>query len=201
MYPITYEADYKREPSRVKSFFRFILVIPWLIVAYVYIIAAIFTLLAAWVAIIITGRYPEGLYNFNSGVLRYFTRVNSFEFLLTDEYPPFGLRPDPTYPADVEIPYPERLSRWQAPLKPWLLAIPHYAALAALVSGWGNGSGFATPGLLGVLLCVALVLLLVRGRYPRDLFSLVVGINRWALRVAAYAGLMRDEYPPFRLDR
>jgi hypothetical protein len=73
---------------------------------------------------------------------------------------------------------------------------PHYAALAALLGGWHR----TLPGLLGVL-AVAAVLLLVRGRYPRDVFSLVVGINRWALRVAAYAGLMRDEYPPFRLDR
>ena len=64
-----------------------------------------------------------------------------------------------------------------------------------------NGGGWEIPGLLTVLVVIAAVVLLVRGRYPRDIFALVVGINRWALRVAAYAGLMRDEYPPFRLDR
>ena len=64
-----------------------------------------------------------------------------------------------------------------------------------------DGGRLAAPGCSAVLVVIAAVLLLVRGRYPRDIFALVVGINRWALRVAAYAGLMRDEYPPFRLDR
>ncbi len=87
----------------------------------------------------------------------------------------------------------------------WILAIPHYLVLAALMGFWGFGLtdpwAAAWPGLNGILVLVAAVALLFTGRYPPGIFDLVVGINRWALRVAAYVLLMRDEYPPFRLDR
>jgi hypothetical protein len=202
-HPVTLSARPDEPLSRWLWLVKWLLLIPhYFVLAFLW-AAFVLVTLVALVAIVITGRYPRGLFDFNVGVLRWTWRVGFYgsSAFATDRYPPFSLRPDPTFPADVKIPYPEHLSRWQALLKPWLLAIPHYLALAALVSGWGDGSGFAAPGLLGVLLCVALVLLLVRGRYPRDIFSLVVGINRWALRVVAYAALMRDEYPPFRLDR
>jgi hypothetical protein len=196
--PITVTATLDEPLSRWLWLVKWLLLIPhYVILAFLWAAFVVVTLVAM-VAIVATGRYPRALFDFNVGVLRWSWRVGFYGFsaLGTDRYPPFTLaRTD--YPADLEIAYPERLSRWKAVLKPWLLAIPHYAALAALLGGWHR----TLPGLLGVLVAVAAVLLLVRGRYPRDVFSLVVAINRWALRVAAYAGLMRDEYPPFRLDR
>jgi hypothetical protein len=157
----------------------------------------------AFFAILFTGRYPRGIFDFNVGVLRWGWRVGYYatQAIATDRYPPFSLQPDPAYPADLDIPYPERLSRGKVLVKTWLLAIPHYAVLAAFLGGgWWLFSDTAFPGLLHVLVLVAGVVLLFTGRYPRDVFRLVVGINRWVLRVVAYAALMRDEYPPFRLD-
>jgi hypothetical protein len=207
-HPVTVSARLDEPLSRWLWIVKWVLLIPHVFVLAFLWAAFVLVTLVALVAIVITGRYPRGLFDFNVGVLRWSWRVGFYgsSAFATDRYPPFSLRPDPTYPAELEIPYPERLSRWQALLKPWLLALPHYAALAALVGAWNvtwTWGSFAVtpPGLLGVLLIVAVVLLAVRGRYPRDLFSLIVGINRWALRVAVYAALMRDEYPPFRLDR
>jgi hypothetical protein len=84
-------------------------------------------------------------------------------------------------------------------VKWWLLAIPHYIVLSFFVGGgFSRDSG---GGLIGILVLIAGVVLLFRTTYPQPIFDLVVGLNRWCYRVAAYAGLMTDEYPPFRLDQ
>ncbi|MGW5781681.1 DUF4389 domain-containing protein, partial [Streptomyces sp. NPDC003863] len=98
-----------------------------------------------------------------------------------------------------DIAYPERLSRSLVLVKWWLLAIPHYLIVAFLAGGvranwWGGG-------LISLLTVIAGFALAFTERYPRDLFVLIVGLNRWVLRVAAYASLMTDAYPPFRLDQ
>jgi len=95
-------------------------------------------------------------------------------------------------------------------VKWWLLAIPQYLIVGLLVGGGGwawnasrnNEVGYDTFGwgLLGLLVLVAGLSLLFAGRYPRALFDLVVGLNRWVYRVVAYAALMTDVYPPFQLD-
>lgn len=197
--PVTVHARLDEPLSRWLWLVKWLLLIPhYVVLAFLWAAFVVLTLVAL-VAIVATGRYPRALFDFNVGVLRWTWRVGFYgsSALATDRYPPFTLHPA-DYPAELEIAYPERLSRWKALLKPWLLALPHYLVLSVLLGGWSTRY---VPGLLVVLVAIAVIVLAVRGRYPRDLFTLVVGINRWALRVAAYAGLMRDEYPPFRLDR
>jgi len=126
--------------------------------------------------------------------------------VVTDRYPPFTLADDPSYPARLDIAYPQRLSRGLALVKWWLLAIPHYIIVGVFTGGglWAAGQldrSSTWPGLIGILAMIAAVALLFTGRYPRQLFDLIVGLDRWVLRVAAYAGLMTDAYPPFRLDQ
>jgi len=126
----------------------------------------------------------------------------------TDRYPPFTLAEVPDYPATLDVTYPQHLSRGLVLVKWWLLAIPHYIIVGFFVGGgsylvWQSDQvdvRSATGGLIGILVLVAAIILAVTGRYPRSLFDLVLGLNRWVLRVGAYAGLMTDKYPPFRLD-
>ena len=91
MYPIAYQADYVRERNRLTTFFRLILAIPWIIVAYIYEIAVAVVVIIAWFALVILGRYPQWAYDFNAGALRYFTRFFAWGYLQTDQFPPFGI--------------------------------------------------------------------------------------------------------------
>lgn len=178
---------------------KWFLAIPHLVVLFFLWIAAFVLTVVAGFAILFTGRYPRGIFDFNVGVLRWTWRVSfyAFDALATDRYPPFSLTPDPDYPADLEVDHPKRLSRKLVLVKWWLLAIPQYLVVAAFSGGWGGWH----IGLIAVLAVVAAVTNAVRGSYPQNLFDLIMGLNRWCFRVAAYAALMTDEYPPFRLDQ
>jgi hypothetical protein len=141
-------------------------------------------------------------------VLRWSWRVGYYSYgaLGTDRHPPFTLGPAPDYPATLDITYPQHLTRGLVLVK-WLLAPPHYVIIAFFVGSGtytaysaGTAGSWASGGLIGLLVLIAGIALLVTGRYPRGVFDLLLGMNRWVLRVSAYTALMTDEYPPFRLD-
>lgn len=204
-YPVLVQGELDPGVSRGLWLVKWLLAIPHYIVLAFLWMATVLLTIVAFFAILFTGRYPRGIFDFNVGVLRWSWRVAfySFSVLGTDRYPPFTLA-DVDYPARFDVDYPEHLSHGLVLVKSWLLAIPHYLVLAVLIGDWGwmaDNSWAYGLSLNGVLVLIAAVALLFTGRYPRDIFGIVLGINRWALRVAAYVLLMRDEYPPFRLDR
>jgi hypothetical protein len=124
VYPVRYEADFVLEQDRLKTIFRWIIAIPWFIVGSVYGLAASVVGLLAWFAIVFTGRYPQGLYNFNAGFLRFYGRTNAFYWLQTDEWPSFGLEDDPSYPARVQVDPPlPKYNRWKTGFR-LILGIP-----------------------------------------------------------------------------
>jgi hypothetical protein len=193
---VTVEGELGESLSRWRWLVKWILIIPHLIVLIFLWLAFLVITIIAFFAILFTGRYPRGMFDFNVGVMRWTWRVGfySYSALATDQYPPFSLEPR-DYPATLEVEYPEKLSRGLVLVKWWLLALPHYLILVF----FQGGTGFRSGGLQLVLVIFAGVTLLFTGRYPRDFFDLALGIARWSLRVLAYTALMRDEYPPFRL--
>jgi hypothetical protein len=206
LYPVAVAGELQPDLSRWLWLVKWLLAIPhYVVLAFLWIAFSILTLVAA-VAILFTERFPRGIFGFNVGVLRWTWRVWFYSYWAngTDRYPPFTLGEATDYPARLEVAYPERLNRW-LPLVKWLLAIPHLILVGLFVGGWGWGAGedwagWGFAGLVGILVLIACVILLFTGRYPPALFNFALGLDRWALRVAGYVGLMTDQYPPFRLD-
>jgi hypothetical protein len=206
-YPARLDGHVDPTTSRWLWLVKWILVIPHAIVlAFLWMAAFVLTVLAGF-SILFTGRYPRAIFDFNVGVMRWTWRVVFYAFgaFATDRYPPFTLAADPNFPADFAVAYPEQLSRGLVLVKWWLLAIPQYIVAAFFAGGWSAGfhgawRAVAGYGLIGILALISAVILGVRGRYPDSLFDFIMGMNRWCYRVLAYVALMRDEYPPFRLD-
>jgi hypothetical protein len=214
--PVAVRGRLDERLSRWLWLVKWLLLIPHFIVLFFLWVAFCLVTIAAFFAILVTGRYPQSLFAFNLGVLRWSWRVSYYGYsaLGTDRYPPFSLGAEPDYPATLDIAYPGQLSRGLVLVKWWLLAIPQYLILGVILGGSGtatttmtrNGVTWTTvtsagSGLLPLLVFFAGVALLFTARYLTGLFAFVMGLNRWVMRVVAYAALMTDTYPPFRLDQ
>jgi Domain of unknown function (DUF4389) len=209
-YPLRLTGELSPRLSRGLWLVKWLLAIPHFIALVFLWIAFVVLTVVAFFAILFTGRYPRAIFDFSVGVLRWSWRVGfySYSALGTDRYPPFTLADVPDYPARLDVEYPQSLSRGLALVKWWLLALPHYLVVAVFAGGaWAgfnaanhDGAWSSGGGLIGLLVLIAGVVLLFTGRYPKAIFDFVMGMNRWVYRVAAYAALMTDAYPPFRLD-
>jgi hypothetical protein len=211
VYPLQLQGRLDAPLSRWLWLVKWLLIIPHVFVLVFLWIAFVLLSIVAFFAILFTGRYPRAIFDFNTGVLRWNWRVAYYAYgaLGTDRYPPFTLAEVPDYPARLDVAYPESLSRGLVLVKWWLLAIPQYLVVGVFAGGAWSGYNAASDnsawayggGLIGLLVFIAGVVLLFTGRYPKSIYDLVMGMNRWVARVVAYATLMTDTYPPFRLDQ
>ncbi|MDB5179415.1 MAG: hypothetical protein JWN12_47 [Candidatus Saccharibacteria bacterium] len=205
-YPARLDIDYPPKLDRFTSFVRLIWAIPILAILFIItgtsgnsfvndagqqmsnngggIVVGLFVV--TLLLIVFRQRYPRWWFNFNLELNRFTMRVTVYLLLLTDQYPSTV----DAQSVHLDIDYPnvkQDLNRW-LPLVKWLLALPHYIVLFVL-----------TIGVLGAVV-IAWFAILFTGRYPKSLFDFVVGVNRWDLRVTAYAILLvTDQYPPFSL--
>src|SRR5262249_22297513 len=184
-YPATFEADYAERHSRLTSFFRLILVIPLAIVLSLYGILATIAIVIAWFAIVITGRYPQALYEFVAGFNRALARITAYAALVCDPYPPFWGTPDPSYPVRMEFARLPRYSRLKTFFR-IILAIP------ILILRYVMGL------LLEIGAIAAWVVIVITGKLPRGLFDVLVLANSYTARSDAYLYLLTETYPPFQ---
>jgi hypothetical protein len=184
LYPARLELAYPSELNRWLPLVKWLLLIPHFIALLFVAIGALFVAVYAFFAVLITGSWPRGAFDYLAGTFRWVFRVSAYFHLMTDAYPPFSLADDPSYPVRLTIDYPERMNRWR-PLVQWLLAIPYV---------WIAGVLYWLTGLLTI---VAFFTILFTKRVPRGVFELMVPGLRWSLRGNAYAYFMVGRYPPF----
>jgi hypothetical protein len=189
MYPVSYEADNPGEGrNRLTTFFRSIVVIPWAIVAALYGFVASIAVVIAWFALIFTGRYPDGLYNFVAGYVRMISRVNAFHFLATDEWPPFNGEENAGYPVRIGIPAPKpEYSRLKAGFR-LIIGIP-----VILLS-------YVQALIAFVIAIIAWFAILFTGQLSDGLFNPLRSALAYQARATAYFSLLTEDYPPFSLE-
>ena len=192
-YPVVLVGHYAESPNRLLWIIKFILLIPHYVALWFVSLPTVLTIPLSWIAVVILGRNPRFLWSYHVGLMRWSWRVNFYggwywgEASNTDRYPPFSFSSRDDYPADVYIEYPERSSRLTGLFR-WLLAIPHWIVVSVL------------DAVRNILILVALLVLLVTGRFPKSIFDIIMSINRWTYRVSAYSMLLVDDYPPFSFE-
>jgi hypothetical protein len=201
-YPLTFRVDYpERALNRLSTFFRCLWIIPIGVIAGLIGSGAVsghgmdyswswaiggLLFVPILLMILFRQKYPRWWFDWNLNLTRFLMRVAVYGQLLRDEYP----STDEEQAVHLDFPYPDARQLSQGlPLVKWLLAVPHYIVLFFLWIG------------AAVCIVIAWFAILFTGRYPRGLFDYVVGVNRWTLRVDAYAILLiTDQYPPFSLS-
>ena len=188
-FSLQYQESYSRSELLLRTFFGMLYIgIPHAFLLFFLGIWAGILGIAAFFAVLFTGRYPVSMHEYQVGLMAWSTRVMSSIDHLFDGYPPFGLTVS-FGKMTLLIDHPDRSSRGLALIRlffgAFYILIPHGFCL------------FFRMIATGILRMLAWWVVLFTGTYPRSWYDFNVGTTRWVLRVQAYTGLLTDTYPPF----
>jgi len=185
---VTHQAEYSRGQLLLRTFLGvFYLVLPHTICLVVLGFVIDVCMLVAWFAILFTGRYPAGIYQFVVSVHQWGVRWAATVVNLGDGYPAFGLG-NKRDAVSLQITQPATFSRLHCILRifaPIYVGIPHGICLV-----FRQIAGI-------ILFVVAFFAVLFTGKYPKSMHDFQVGNLRWGIRVMAYITMLSDRYPPF----
>jgi len=188
---IKHQESYSRGELLLRTFLGiFYIQLPHMFILIFIGIAAMFLNFIAFWAILFTGNYPRGMWNFMVGMLRWNLRLGARLNNLSDGYPAFGMDVQDSA-TELAIDYPEKSSRGLLLARTFFgfiyILIPHGICLL-----------FLTIGALFVKM-IAFWIVLITANYPKGMHDYMVGVTRWAMRVNAYYYNLTDTYPPFSL--
>jgi uncharacterized protein DUF4389 len=193
-YPLAIEIP--PEPGKippVKVLTNWLIFIPHFIWLYILSLVAFLAAIVCWFSIVFTGKAPESLSLFITGVMRYQWRVVTGLFVWAEPYPSFGPIPqgfaDPGgYPATINFTPVDGERNRVTVLVRIILCIPQFIVLYVLNI------------LSEVCLLISWFIALFTGQWNPSLKNFSYGVFRWQLRVGSYMLLLHDEYPPFSLE-
>ncbi len=189
---IQHQESYSRGELLLRTFFGWIYItIPHVFVLmFVGLWGGILQFVSFWV-ILFTGRYPESMFEFQAGLMKWNLRVSARLYNISDGYPAFGIKSTDEH-TDLEVPYPEKVSRGLTVVRMlfgvFYVYLPHGFIL--MFRGW----------FVGILVFLAWWIVLFTGKYPDFIYDWVSGQIRWQMRVNLYLMYMTDTYPPFTGD-
>src|SRR3954454_8949958 len=174
VFPVAVEVAYPPELNRWLPLVKWLLVVPPLIALCFVGIGAFFVAIYAFFAVLFTGRWPRGAFDYMVGTFRWAYRVVAYYHLMVDPYPPFSMADDPDYPVRLNIEYPEEIDRWR-PVVQWLLVIPFAIVASILIY------------LAELLVFFAFFTILFTKSFPEGMHKIVLIALRWQARGGAYA--------------
>lgn len=187
-YPVAFQADYREEQSRLTTFFRLLIAIPWMLVSIIWGLLAFIGVVVAWFAILFTGSYPAFAYDWVAKYLRFYTRFTGWVWLMTDELPPFDGDEHPEYPIRLVIPAPlDPYTRWKTLLR-IILVIPVMIMV------------YIFNLLVELIGIVAWFVILFTGKIPQGLWDIQKMGVAYLARGTAYHLLVTETYPPISPD-